>query len=150
MHARTHVCTEAHTHKNLDLTSLAFVFASVFDLEESSCFCNIRDLFIICNSIYSVRIKKTSSFHYIQYNLFTGLLNLFHAMKESDHMHMTFIKSAELVQYQKFWPNHVFFVLPPEFDMGSDSSIKNIIKVSFDFLLSFNSFSFRSLYLIFI
>ena len=52
-------------------------------------------------------------------------------MMEKDHVHMTFIKSGELVQYQKFWPNHIFFVLPPQFDNGSDSSIKNIIKVYF-------------------
>ena len=50
-------------------------------------------------------------------------------MMEKDHVHITFIKSGELSQYQKFWPNHVFFVLPTEFDNGSDSSIKNIIKV---------------------
>ncbi|XP_057314871.1 GREB1-like protein isoform X2 [Hydractinia symbiolongicarpus] len=57
-----------------------------------------------------------------------GLLNLFHTMEETDHLHITFIRSAEMQQYKKNWPNHVFFVLPDDFDESSDAAVKNIMQ----------------------
>ena len=60
---------------------------------------------------------------------FLGLLNLFHTMEETDHVHLTFIKETELKQYQKNWPNHVFVALPEAFNEASDSTIKNVMKV---------------------
>ena len=51
-------------------------------------------------------------------------------MEETDHMHVTFIKASELALYQKNWPNHVFVVLPPNFDDASFSAVKQVMKVS--------------------
>lgn len=50
-------------------------------------------------------------------------------MEETDHIHITFIRSRELHQYQKQWPNHIFAALPDELDKASDSIVKNIMKV---------------------
>lgn len=52
-------------------------------------------------------------------------------MEETDHLHITFIRSAEMQQYKKNWPNHVFLVLPDEFDESSDAAVKNIMQVRF-------------------
>eukprot|EP00795_Rhopilema_esculentum_P007430 gene7430-13192_t len=57
-----------------------------------------------------------------------GLLNLFHAMEETDYVHITFVKQSELSMYQKNWPNHVFVVLPPDFDDASFGAVKQVMK----------------------
>eukprot|EP00794_Sanderia_malayensis_P004602 gene4602-5207_t len=58
-----------------------------------------------------------------------GLLNLFHAMEETDHIHITFVKQSEMAIYQKNWPNHVFAILPQEFDEASFGAVKQVMKL---------------------
>ena len=59
----------------------------------------------------------------------SGLLNIFHSMKETDHSHITFVKNCELPMYQRNWPNHVFAVLPPSFNDASFATVKQVMKV---------------------
>ena len=50
-------------------------------------------------------------------------------MEETDYVHITFVKQSELSMYQKNWPNHVFVVLPPDFDDASFGAVKQVMKV---------------------
>ena len=51
-------------------------------------------------------------------------------MNETEHSHVTFVKHSELAMYQKNWPNHVFVVLPPNFNDASYGAVKQVMKVS--------------------
>ncbi len=50
-------------------------------------------------------------------------------MEETDYVHITFVKQSEMATYQKNWPNHVFAILPQEFDEASFGAVKQVMKV---------------------
>lgn len=45
-----------------------------------------------------------------------GLLNLFHAMEGTSHLHILVVKQFEMPLYRKYWPNHILLVLPAMFN----------------------------------
>lgn len=45
-----------------------------------------------------------------------GLLNLFHAMEGTSHLHILVVKQFEMPLYRKYWPNHILLVLPAVFN----------------------------------
>lgn len=45
-----------------------------------------------------------------------GLLNLFHAMEGTSHLHILVVRQCEMPLYRKFWPNHILLVLPAMFN----------------------------------
>jgi len=77
---------------------------------------------------FPMRSAKTPIFMFSSSGEEEGLFNLFHAMEETDHIHITFIRNGELKKYQKHWPNHVFVELPISFNNVSDSAIRNLVK----------------------
>lgn len=45
-----------------------------------------------------------------------GLLNIFHAMEGTAHLHILVVKQYEMHHYRKYWPNHILLVLPAMFN----------------------------------
>ena len=41
-----------------------------------------------------------------------GLVNLYHAMEGSKHVHVLVCKQKDALAYEKQWPNHIILVLP--------------------------------------
>ena len=41
-----------------------------------------------------------------------GLINLYHSMEGSKHVHVLVCKQKDALAYEKQWPNHIILVLP--------------------------------------
>ncbi|XP_036072407.1 GREB1-like protein isoform X5 [Oryzias melastigma] len=57
-----------------------------------------------------------------------GLLNLFHAMEGTSHLHILVIKQFEMPHYRKYWPNHILLVLPAMFNNAGVGAARFMIK----------------------
>ncbi|XP_045152018.1 GREB1-like protein isoform X1 [Echinops telfairi] len=57
-----------------------------------------------------------------------GLLNLFHAMEGTSHLHLLVVKEYEMPLYRKYWPNHIMLVLPGMFNNAGVGAARFLIK----------------------
>uniref|UniRef100_A0A8C7TA42 GREB1-like protein n=1 Tax=Oncorhynchus mykiss TaxID=8022 RepID=A0A8C7TA42_ONCMY len=57
-----------------------------------------------------------------------GLLNIFHAMEGTDHLHILVVKQYEMHHYRKYWPNHILLVLPAMFNSAGVGAARFMIK----------------------
>ncbi|XP_055007667.1 GREB1-like protein isoform X1 [Boleophthalmus pectinirostris] len=57
-----------------------------------------------------------------------GLLNLFHAMEGTNHLHILVVKHFEMALYRKYWPNHILLVLPAMFNNSGVGAARFMIK----------------------
>ncbi|KAL4623357.1 GREB1-like protein [Arapaima gigas] len=57
-----------------------------------------------------------------------GLLNLFHAMEGTPHLHILVVKDYEMPLYRKYWPNHILLVLPASFNSAGVGAVRLAIK----------------------
>ncbi|KAM9719355.1 GREB1-like protein isoform 2-T3 [Menidia menidia] len=57
-----------------------------------------------------------------------GLLNLYHAMEGTTHLHILVVKHYEMPHYRKYWPNHVLLVLPAMFNNAGVGAARFMIK----------------------
>uniref|UniRef100_A0A3B3RUG4 GREB1 like retinoic acid receptor coactivator n=1 Tax=Paramormyrops kingsleyae TaxID=1676925 RepID=A0A3B3RUG4_9TELE len=57
-----------------------------------------------------------------------GLLNIYHAMEGTAHLHILVIKEQEMPLYRKYWPNHVLLVLPAMFNSAGVGAARFMIK----------------------
>lgn len=57
-----------------------------------------------------------------------GLLNLFHAMEGTSHLHILVVKHFEMALYRKYWPNHILLVLPAVFNNAGIGAARFMIK----------------------
>ncbi|KAM9225465.1 GREB1-like protein isoform 1-T1 [Dugong dugon] len=57
-----------------------------------------------------------------------GLLNLFHAMEGTNHLHLLVVKEYEMPLYRKYWPNHIMLVLPGMFNNAGVGAARFLIK----------------------
>ncbi|CAL9689191.1 unnamed protein product [Knipowitschia caucasica] len=57
-----------------------------------------------------------------------GLLNLFHAMEGTNHLHILVVKHFEMALYRKYWPNHILLVLPAMFNNAGVGAARFMIK----------------------
>uniref|UniRef100_H3CSS3 GREB1 like retinoic acid receptor coactivator n=1 Tax=Tetraodon nigroviridis TaxID=99883 RepID=H3CSS3_TETNG len=57
-----------------------------------------------------------------------GLLNLFHAMEGTSHLHILVVKQFEMPLYRKCWPNHILLVLPAVFNSAGVGAARFMIK----------------------
>ena len=57
-------------------------------------------------------------------------------MEGRDHVHLIFVKSNEVVLYQKIWPNHVIVGLPPSSSSRGLGMAKHLMKVGIVFFVS--------------
>lgn len=57
-----------------------------------------------------------------------GLLNIFHAMEGTTHLHILVVKQFEMPLYRKYWPNHILLVLPAMFNSAGVGAARFMIK----------------------
>ncbi|XP_041752358.2 GREB1-like protein [Coregonus clupeaformis] len=57
-----------------------------------------------------------------------GLLNIFHAMEGTAHLHILVVKQYEMHHYRKYWPNHILLVLPAMFNSAGVGAARFMIK----------------------
>lgn len=57
-----------------------------------------------------------------------GLLNLYHAIEGSNHLHVLVVKEYEMPLYRKYWPNHIMLVLPGMFNGAGVGTARFLIK----------------------
>ncbi|XP_056148830.1 GREB1-like protein [Lampris incognitus] len=57
-----------------------------------------------------------------------GLLNIFHAMEGTSHLHILVVKHYEMPLYRKYWPNHILLVLPAMFNSSGIGAARFMIK----------------------
>ncbi|XP_048868209.1 GREB1-like protein [Brienomyrus brachyistius] len=57
-----------------------------------------------------------------------GLLNIYHTMEGTAHLHILVIKEQEMPLYRKYWPNHVLLVLPAMFNSAGVGAARFMIK----------------------
>ncbi|KAM4551836.1 GREB1-like protein isoform 3-T7 [Odontesthes bonariensis] len=57
-----------------------------------------------------------------------GLLNLYHAMEGTTHLHILVVKQYEMPHYRKYWPNHILLVLPAMFNNAGVGAARFMIK----------------------
>ncbi|XP_041698325.1 GREB1-like protein [Coregonus clupeaformis] len=57
-----------------------------------------------------------------------GLLNIFHAMEGTAHLHILVVKEYEMQHYRKKWPNHILLVLPAMLNSAGVGAARSMIK----------------------
>ncbi|XP_053570944.1 LOW QUALITY PROTEIN: GREB1-like protein [Bombina bombina] len=57
-----------------------------------------------------------------------GLLNLYHAMEGTGHLHIMVVKEYEMPLYRKYWSNHIMLVLPGMFNNAGAGASRFLIK----------------------
>ncbi|XP_068093340.1 GREB1-like protein isoform X2 [Hyperolius riggenbachi] len=57
-----------------------------------------------------------------------GLLNLYHAMEGTSHLHIIVVKEYEMPLYRKYWSNHIMLVLPSIFNNAGAGASRFLIK----------------------
>uniref|UniRef100_A0A4W5QQC7 GREB1 like retinoic acid receptor coactivator n=1 Tax=Hucho hucho TaxID=62062 RepID=A0A4W5QQC7_9TELE len=57
-----------------------------------------------------------------------GLLNIFHAMEGTAHLHILVVKEYEMQHYRKKWPNHILLVLPAMLNSAGVGAARFMIK----------------------
>ncbi|XP_033645138.1 GREB1-like protein isoform X1 [Asterias rubens] len=57
-----------------------------------------------------------------------GLINLYHSMEGSKHVHVLVCKQKDALAYEKQWPNHIILVLPDVVNEAGPGAAKYFIK----------------------